>query len=112
MDASGNEGLSGDYTFTTSADTTPPVISGITAVSITTSGATIQWLTDEPSTSQVEYGFTSAYGFLSPKDMTLVTSHAVTLSGLNPNTVYYFRVKSEDSSSNEAMSGGLHVCDA
>ena len=63
-DASDNEAVSGDYTFTTAAppDTTPPVISAVAASSITTSAATISWTTDEPATSHVEYGLTTSYG--------------------------------------------------
>jgi len=48
-DASGNAGLSGDYTFTTSsgADTVPHVLSAVTATNIAATSATIQWTTNE-----------------------------------------------------------------
>jgi hypothetical protein len=106
-DASGNLAVSKDYTFTTASpsDTTPPVISGVSVSNITTSGATITWATDEPATSQVEYGTTSAYGLFSTLDTSLTTSHSVTLSGLQPNTAYHFRVNSKDGLGNEAVSG-------
>jgi internalin A len=88
------------------ADQTPPVISGISASSVTESSATIDWITDEPATSQVEYGLTTSYGSTatSPLDA-LVTSHSVSLSGLDPSTTYHYRVKSKDESDNEAVSG-------
>ncbi len=43
-------------------DTTPPVISAVTATNIGTATATITWGTSEPADSQVEYGTTVAYG--------------------------------------------------
>ena len=85
-------------------DTTPPVISDVSATNITTSSANIIWVTDEPSTSQVEYGRTTAYGLLSTLDPALVTSHSVTLTGLSAGTTYHFRVISADGLGNPALS--------
>jgi uncharacterized repeat protein (TIGR02543 family) len=85
-------------------DTTPPVISGVRVSDITETSATITWTTDEPATSQVEYDTTSAYGLSSALDTTLVTSHSISLSGLEPNTTYHFRVKAKDKAGNEALS--------
>jgi len=87
----------------TGGDTTPPTISNVQASSITSSGATITWTTDEASSSVVEYGTTTGYGSTAtgPND---VTSHSVALSGLNAGTTYHYRVKSADSSGNTATS--------
>ena len=49
------DAASGTYSATYTADTTPPVISAVTA-SPTTGGATIAWTTDEPADSKVMYG--------------------------------------------------------
>jgi len=105
-DATGNEAVSVDHTFTTAlaVDTTPPAISGVSASDITTSTATITWTTDEPATSQVEHGLTPAYGESSAVDPSLVDAHSVMLSGLTPNTTYHYRVKSKDAPGNEAVS--------
>jgi peroxiredoxin len=83
---------------------TPPMISGVKVFNITDSNATISWVTDKPATSQVEYGTTDAYGSTTPPDDELTTSHGVALTGLKPNTTYYFKVKSEDAGGNEVMS--------
>lgn len=85
-------------------DTTPPVISNVSASpgSIT---ANITWTTDEPATSQVEYGETTSYGSETTKDNSLVTNHSVLVAGLEPSTLYHFRVRSEDASANPAVSG-------
>ncbi|HPD32030.1 MAG TPA: family 10 glycosylhydrolase [Phycisphaerae bacterium] len=69
-----------------------PVISSVQATNVTDSGATITWLTDLASSSQVEFGLTTSYGNLTPPDSTPVTSHSVTLSGLVANTLYHYRV--------------------
>ncbi len=86
------------------ADETPPVISEISASNITTSTATITWTTDEPATSQVEYGTTSSYGSSSVLDSSLATSHTVNLTGLTAGTTYHYKVKSADAVGNEAVS--------
>jgi len=94
---------SGDNTFTT-LDVTPPVISGATAGGVSVTGATITWTTDEPATSQVEYGLTDQYGSATTLDPALLTNHSVGLTGLTGGTTYHFRVKSADAAANEAVS--------
>jgi parallel beta-helix repeat protein len=83
----------------------PPTISGISAGSITTSGATITWTTSTASNSQVEYGTTTAYGSSTVLDASLVTSHSQALSGLAAFTLYHYRVKSADILGQLATSG-------
>jgi phosphodiesterase/alkaline phosphatase D-like protein/type II secretory pathway pseudopilin PulG len=100
-DAAGNLTTSGDFTFQT--DGTPPQFSDLSA-SATSSTATITWGTNEPATSQVEYGLTTAYGNTTTLDSTLVTSHSQGLTGLQPNTQYHYRVQSQDAAGNLGMS--------
>jgi PKD repeat protein len=87
------------------ADTTPPLISGVTAGAVTATSATITWTTDEPADSQVEYGLTTAYGNATTRDLALVTSHAQALTGLSRATLYHYRVRSRDAAGNLAVSG-------
>jgi len=87
------------------ADTTPPTITTITENNVSSSAATIGWTTDEPADSQVEYGTTASYGSSSPLASAPVATHAVALTGLTPNTLYHYRVKSRDSAGNLATSG-------
>jgi len=103
-DDSGNEAVSGDDTFSTS-DTAAPTITQVNVSDITESSVTITWITDEPATSQVEYGQTISYGLSTTLDESLVTSHSISLGGLTPETTYHLRVRSEDGSANEAISG-------
>jgi PKD repeat protein len=87
----------------TSADTTPPVIKNVSASSETETSAVITWTTNEPCSSQVEYGNTTEYGLTATSDE-LATAHSITLSGLEPNAVYHYRVKSKNKAGNEALS--------
>jgi hypothetical protein len=85
-------------------DSTPPVITNIAVTDVTTSSAAVTWETDEAATSQVEYGTTAELGQESDLDTELVTSHSVTLDGLDEDTTYDFVVSSEDAAGNEATS--------
>ena len=58
------------------------MISAVAAASIGASGATITWTTNEASTSQVEYGPTTAYGSSTTPNASLVTPHSQILSGM------------------------------
>lgn len=93
-----------DYTFTTAADDTGPVISDVAVINITATSATITWTTDEAATSQVEYGKNPSYGSITPLDENLVTSHSVNLTGLSAETTYHYKVSSTDASGNPAES--------
>jgi hypothetical protein len=86
-----------------SGDTTPPMISGIQVTNIGRRTATVRWTTDEPATHRVEYGTTSALGSVKTASGRS-TSHAVGLSGLTPNTTYYYRVVTADAAGNTATS--------
>lgn len=105
-DSAGALTVSADYTFTTASEAAPLVISNVSSTT-TASSANIKWATNKPSTSQVEYGKTTAYGSSTPLDTALVTNHAITISGLASKTTYYYRVKSTDSSGNTAISGNF-----
>jgi len=86
------------------ADKTAPIITGVTATNVTYNSASISWNTEELSDSTVRYGLTTSYTTYSPTNSTLVASHSVVLSGLSPNTTYYYQAKSRDAASNLAVS--------
>ncbi len=84
------------------ADTRAPSISNIESCDCTKTGITIKWKTGESGTSRVEY-WASAHIF-SPLDESLVRYHEVKLTNLKPCCEYHFRVISEDSAGNKAIS--------
>jgi hypothetical protein len=91
----GQVGRSTNHAFTTIA--APPVIRTIETRGLTGTSVTITWTTDQPSTSEVAYGATTAYGSLSAPSSALVTSHSVTLHGLSPGTNYDLAIRSTNS---------------
>jgi glucose/arabinose dehydrogenase/PKD repeat protein len=94
---------SASFTDTITLDTAAPTISAVSSSNVTSSSATISWTTNEPATSQIEYGTTTAYGTLTAIDPSLVTLHSVALSGLAPQTTYRYRVRSKDAAGNERL---------
>jgi predicted phage tail protein len=109
FNSSGAEsGYSNEVTTTIApTDTTPPVYVAISAGSITSTGAIVTWTTNELSDSQVEYGITPGFGISTVLNTALVTSHAQSLTGLSPNTLYYYRAKSSDAAGNSSYSGSF-----
>lgn len=87
-----------------STNTQGPVITGVAARNLTDQSATIQWQTDVASSSQVEYGLTSALGSITTLDANLVTSHSVQLNGLQAERQYFYRVRSRGANSVETVS--------
>jgi YVTN family beta-propeller protein len=105
-DASGNATSSAVKTFTTlflPDDTPPVIISGPEATYLADDLVIIQWQTDEPSTSFVNYG-TSSILEQGVVDIDMVHNHVVFLTNLLPGTVYYYQVGSTDPSGNTVLS--------
>lgn len=100
-----NTAISADYTCTTLGDIDAPIISNIRVIDLTCDSVEIIWDTNEPATSQVDYGLTPAHGSETPIDMTYVVEHHVVLTGLAGDTDYHFIVRSYDLSGNGVVSG-------
>ena len=96
-------------------DTKKPVITNVAATP-GTNNARIDWQTNEPASTQVEYGRSQQSTSLSEltDDPTSGTSagvvtHSVIIQNLESsstagNVTYYYRVKSKDAAGNEAVS--------
>ena len=91
----------------TTADPTPPVISGVGSRDVNQNGATVSWTTNEPATSQIDYGATSSYGSSTALNSTLETTHTQVVAGLAAGTTYHYRVRATDAAGNSAVSGDL-----
>ncbi len=70
---------------------------------ITTSGFTLEWMTDIAGDSKIEYGLTAALG-QEVSNATETTDHALAITGLQPGTIYYARVVSSINSESTASS--------
>ena len=69
-------------------------ITNVVVADLRVTSVQVTWDTDEPATTEVEYGLTNGYGETAWADPRLTTTHSVHLSGLTPSTLYHFRVKS------------------
>lgn len=88
-------------------DEEKPEISEISTTEITATSATIEWETDERSTSKVYYSTSSPVNkntAQTVRSQNLVKDHSETLIGLTADTTYYFLVESRDRAGNVAIS--------
>jgi phosphodiesterase/alkaline phosphatase D-like protein len=110
---------SGDYTFTTQpfsstptpspSPSSPPtsfVITNVLATDVAQTTVLISWDLSDYGTGQVEYGTTTAYGSFSNLEPSFDYKHHVQqLSGLTPNTLYYYHVISTNRNGQTITSG-------
>lgn len=76
-------------------DTSLPVAEDV-FVTLQRGKATVNWRTNKGTNAQVQYGRTGAYGQWSPAYSDMETAHAVTLTGLDQNSTYHYRIYSTD----------------
>lgn len=86
-------------------DTTAPDTDGL-SVSPTKNSVTIMFNTDEPAGVFFGWGPASSSDHSINKTNIYQTSHAFTLSGLNPATTYYYKIIVKDTSENERQKTG------
>jgi len=71
------------------------VISNPVVLDRTPSSARVVWTTTVPASSKVLYGTTPGYGN-QVVDSSLVITHQITLTGLQPQTTYHYQIISQD----------------
>lgn len=114
-DRIGNEAESNSLSVTTSEDNRAPLISDLRIEGANAelgreqnapSQLIVTWVTDEPATSQVEFGEGSGDTFsqLTQEDSNLALNHMVIIPNLTPSKVYHLRVISKDKALNESRS--------
>lgn len=99
LDLNGGAGLITPFSFgfdAAATDVTAPTISNATTT-IVGSDTVVQWDTDEPADSQVEYGATASYGSQTTLDTTKVLHHSVTIVGF---TEGHCRILTRDAAGN------------
>ena len=102
LNVSDNVGNLASVVWSFTVDITPPLISNVSISGVTSTSATITWTTNELADSVVNYN-TSLPLIYTASDPTLVINHSITLTGLNPDTTYYFEVQSTDTAGNTAV---------
>ncbi|MHB9145300.1 MAG: cytochrome c3 family protein [Symbiobacteriia bacterium] len=101
-DPTGNQGPLATVHFT--VDVTPPPISSVTTTPDITSAA-VAWSTaGDPSTSIVRYGSTPGIYTSQVSDAAFAQDHRLTLTGLGPNTPYYYVIEATDRAGNVSAS--------
>jgi hypothetical protein len=83
-------------TVTPGDDGSRPKILDLERSGLTATTARIQWTTNIPTTSRISYGLTQDLGTSIGQTAAYITEHDVSISGLTPSTVYYFRIMSQD----------------
>ncbi|MEN9558585.1 MAG: hypothetical protein RL141_954 [Candidatus Parcubacteria bacterium] len=105
-DMYGYEAISTERVLSMPCDVLRPELIGVNVVEITDHSAMVVWITNEPTSSRVEYGQTVEYG----RNLFLpgfVVMHAVPISGLAPDTEYHVRAISQDPTGNTVTSGDV-----
>ncbi len=106
-DSSGNE--SAVQHIVALLDNIAPTIATSSLSLITSTRATIAWVSDESSSSAIDYGQTATYSASTAEaDIAGVTNHEITITDLIPCTSYHYRVKSKDLAGNEVF-GSNHI---
>jgi len=88
-----------------STDLTPPVISNIQVLNITTSTALVVWETNESANTSIVWGSDVSYSLGSYFNPTLVIGHSAALVSLPVNTVIHYRISAQDSAGNSSNTG-------
>ena len=74
-------------------------------VSTTENSTVINWELSKNATGQIEYGITNDYGSFSAKEESFIyNQHIQTLSNLESDTIYHYRVISADENGNHIIS--------
>jgi len=91
IDALGNVGASGQESFETIGI---PFVSEVSMSNITNSSVDISWLSNTETSSELDYGFTSAYGQTVSADANnFILNHGLRLNDLKPGQTYHFKAK-------------------
>ena len=100
IDVAGNVLVSKESSFTTGSLSS---VSGVSVSGITLNSAVIVWETADPTTSEVDYGTSTAYG-RNVKNDKKTNLHKIELTNLVAGETYHFRVKGEGAGSNVVFS--------
>lgn len=96
----------GDYVYVNVDPGSPLVISNVAAANVTATSATIAWTTNVGAEAMINYGVSILYQVTSSRSSYFL-SHSFALTGLQPDTLYHYRVWNTSASGQAASSGDL-----
>lgn len=92
------------FTTAAAADTTAPVFQTNTVTFLSLTSVRIDFSVDEPSSTVLEFGPTTALG-TSLSDISYLTTNTRTITGLTAGTQYFYDITATDPSNNASMAG-------
>ena len=107
-DGAGGYGVA--VTATAVVDCTPPIVSNVTAVNVTSSSAQVSFETNEPARATVYYGLSCATLDNEVSVTTYNTAQTLPVAGLAQNTRYYYAVQAEDEAGNATYDDAGGAC--
>lgn len=112
-DSAGNEAKTETRALRTANDVRPPEMQNLNVESTiigvgedARAQIVVSWDTDEPGTTQVEYGqgTGTTYNQTTQEDSNKTSNHTVTITGLSPSKIYHLRALSKDKANNVGQS--------
>jgi hypothetical protein len=95
---------SNSETISVQVDNGPAISRVAMSPGMTATSAHVSWSTDVLADGQVEFGPTIAYGSATPVDDRPDWRHEMILTGLRPESIYHYRVRSRDANGAVAIS--------
>lgn len=109
FDGSGNvSGHSAPANITTPSAESELIISDVYLKNLSANSATVAWSTSQAASGQVDYTSSAYYYYgywWTTRHSGMSAAHAVTLSGLQPGTIYYLKLSSTDASGKKVSAG-------
>ncbi|CAN5478530.1 hypothetical protein BH09SUM1_BH09SUM1_10110 [soil metagenome] len=109
-DVNTGSGVPADVSDTATLDAIPPQFTNLSAGNITGTTAIIAIGTNEPSTASVSYSTTCGGAAVTVADSSSLTNHRIVLTGLTPQTTYYFVADVADAVGNPGTANNLGAC--
>ncbi len=106
----GRGGTSVPVTVEVPVDCVSPVISGVQVAALEARQATVAFTTDEPARGRVVCGTTCGGTASEASELRLATTHSLTLTRLQDDTTYFFRVEARDEAGNIRIDDNGGAC--
>lgn len=106
----GMGGFNVNVTSNAVVDCAPPVISNVQTTNIQARNATVTFTTDESAKGTVRWGTSCGSLPNSATEAGFGTNHSIVISGLNPNSTYFYAVDAVDTAGNASSDDNGGAC--